>query len=235
MKSNEFVEEVKKHGFFPIRAEGEADKDKFKGNIIIGSLDEFFAAVKAINSKTVFIYSSVLIDDYFVYQSEYDEDDGFDYDDEDEAEAEEDRSSAEIDLTMVLPALAEHKKSLGLEYSFILTAKGGDCELSYYHQEDWWDDFLGLRSDAIAKVEENKEAIIAKMEKLQEEKDKAKVKLIRELIKDPEFVHIPTQRGMRAYALEKHTELEEMDQATLASEIQILSDKIIAKGLNRKR
>ena len=231
MTSTEFSELIQKEKFFPIRVEGEAVDEDFKGDIFIGSLTEFFNASRALNAKTIFIASSILSDEDFMYSSESDGDD-LDFDGENEEEAEE---STEIDLTMVLPSLSEFKKFLTKEYAFLLTAKGGDNELSYYHEEDWWDDFDISRGEAIEKVDKNRAACIEKMERLQEEKDKERVKLVRALIKDPDFIHIPTQRGMKAYALEKHPELEEMFEGALTAEIQSLSDKIIAKGLNRKR
>jgi hypothetical protein len=51
----------------------------------------------------------------------------------------------------------------------------------------------------------------------------------RSLLDDSEFCRIPTQRGMRAYALEKIPELDEVDESRLTQEIQKLSDKAKAR------
>lgn len=67
------------------------------------------------------------------------------------------------------------------------------------------------------------------------DEEKELVRLVRNLINNSEFVRMPTQRGMKEYALEMHPELSEMDDASLSREIQFLSDKIKAKGLNKKK
>lgn len=236
MTSTEFIDLIRTKDFHPIRIEGEADKDDYSGDIFIGALDEFFLAAKALGAKTIFLVSSSLEEDDFIYTNEFDDTDELHEDEVDaEEETDSDEFSDEVDLTVALPSLSEFKKYLTKEYAFILTAKGGSNELSFYHEEEWWKTFESQREEAIEKVDEDREAIVKKMLKLQAENDKEKIKLVRALIHDSEFVHIPTQRGMRAYAIEKHPELEDMDDAILTEEIQLLSDKIKTKGLNRKR
>lgn len=243
MTSTDFIDLIHAKAFHPIRIEGDADKNDFSGDIFIGALDEFFLAAKALGAKTIFLTSSSLDEDDFMYPNESDdaEDQSFEDqgeregEDDDETETDSDEFGDKVDLTVALPSLSEFKKYLTKEYAFILTAKGGSNELSFYHEEEWWKTFESQREDAIEKVDEDREAIVEKMLKQQAEKDKERIKLVRALIHDSEFVHIPTQRGMKAYATEKYPELEEMDDAIFTEEIQLLSDKIRAKGLNRKR
>ncbi len=237
MTSTEFIDLIRTKDFHPIRIEGEADTDDYSGDIFIGTLDEFFLAAKALGAKTIFLVSSSLDEDDFIYTNEFDDADELSYEDEEDVEEETDSDefSDEVDLTVALPSLSEFKKYLTKEYAFILIAKGGSNELSFYHEEEWWKTFESQREEAIEKVDEDREAIVKKMLKQQAENNKERIKLVRALIHDSEFVHIPTQRGMRAYAIEKHPELEEMDDAILTEEIQLLSDKIKTKGLNKKR
>ncbi|OGI41467.1 MAG: hypothetical protein A2140_07545 [Candidatus Muproteobacteria bacterium RBG_16_62_13] len=239
MTNSEFIDLIRAKNLYPIRIEGEAEKEEFSGDIFIGTLEDYFLAVKALNATTIFIISSSLSDDDFIYASESEFEDpdelSCEYDEDVEDEADVDELDDEVDLTVALPSLSEFKKFLAKEYAFILIAKGGSSELSYYHEENWWRSFEAQREEAIEKVDEDREAVLNKMRKKMKEDEKERTKLVRALIHDSEFVHIPTQRGMRAYAIEKHPELEEMDDAVLTEEIQLLSDKIKTKGLNRRR
>lgn len=230
--SDDFVKAVTESGFFPVRLQGEADVTKFKGDLFKGTLEEFFKAAKVLGAKCVFISSSRLTKEYFLYSSAapgQDERDEERYDDERAPE-----EPADVDLTIALPSLSEFRKDMGKEGEFILTAKGGYAELSFHHYEAWWDAFLAQREQAILKVEKDREAYLEKMQLRQEEQDEKRLRLLKDLINDGEFVHIPTQSAMKAYAIEKHPELAEMDQALLTTQIQILSDRIKAKGLDIK-
>lgn len=229
--SDDFVKAVTESGFFPVRVQGEADVTKFKGDLFKGTLEEFFNAAKVLGAKCVFIAASRLTKEYFLYSSAAPGDDELDderYDDERAPE-----EFAEVDLTIALPKLSEFRKEMGKEGEFILTAKGGYAELSFHHYEAWWDAFLEQREQAISKVEKDRGAYLEKMQRRLEEQEEKRLKLLRDLINDGQFVHIPTQRAMKAYAVEKHPELAEMDQTLLTTQIQILSDRIKAKGLDK--
>jgi fructose-1,6-bisphosphatase len=98
--------------------------------------------------------------------------------------------------------------------------------------ESWWDSFEEHRANAIRKVEEDREAIRDKMEQQRLKKEDEFLAKTRNLLDDSEFCRITTQRGMKAYSLEKFPELESVDDSRLTQEIQKLSDK--AKARKRK-
>ena len=59
------------------------------------------------------------------------------------------------------------------------------------------------------------------------------VKKLHSLAADPQFARLPTQRAMRAYAIDKIPELENLDEAELKREIQDLTALIQARGAGR--
>lgn len=125
--------------------------------------------------------------------------------------------------------MVEFKKHIGEDHSFLLTAKSQLGELSFCVTEAWWNSFEQERDKAIEKIDEDREAIREKMEKRRRQKEEGLLKLARNLLNDPDFSRIPTQRGMKAYALEKHPELSELDDVIITMEIQKFSDKIRAR------
>ncbi|HEY1772728.1 MAG TPA: hypothetical protein VGH91_06005 [Gammaproteobacteria bacterium] len=223
MNTKELSEIIRNKGFHSIRIEGEADKDNFREENFVSDLDEFFAAAKVLEAKVIFLISSSLHKEHFLYESEFDEQ-FHSSDAEDE----------EIDLAVVRPSLLSYKKYIDKECSFVLLAKGGIADVGCYLEEDWWDAFCEECETAMEKIEEDRESAIEKMEEQRENKSKEFAKLIKGLISDSEFLRLPTQRGMKAYALEKYPELEEMDEDMFVKEIRAISDKIAAKGLRRK-
>lgn len=46
---------------------------------------------------------------------------------------------------------------------------------------------------------------------------------------------LPTQKAMKAYALEQHPELQDLEDRTIKDEIQVLDGKIEARGLRKRK
>ncbi|MGH8283621.1 MAG: hypothetical protein ACRESE_07215 [Gammaproteobacteria bacterium] len=67
-----------------------------------------------------------------------------------------------------------------------------------------------------------------------EEQEAKLIKILRNLIGDPEFIRLPTQKAMKAYALEIHPELQDLEESVIRDEIQVLDGKIEAKGLRKR-
>lgn len=218
-------------GFFPVRVEWKAEKSESMGDVCVEGLEVFFKATEALDSKVIFWAAENLQPEDFKYTAAFSDD--LDVDDEyDETDEEQ---LYEVDLTVGYPPLAEFKKYLNTAHSFRLTAKGVRAELLYLESEKWWGEFLREKKVAISKVHDNLAAIRKKMEKEREAREAELEKLVKGLINDPEFVMVPTQRGMMTYAIEKYPELEEMDWEYLKILVQNLSDKIKTKRLNKRR
>jgi hypothetical protein len=226
---------IESHGLCPIQVDGEATDDEHDEFLFTGTIEEYFKAAKVLNATAVFTFVSTLDEGDFLHQIESHENGEESEKPYGEVESEQTETEIEINLTVALPSLSRFKQHLGKECAFRLLAMGECTTLSFYVEEDWWRQFENECYEAIDKVEEDREAIQRTIAKQQADKEKELVKVVKNLINDNEFVRIPTQRGMKVYALEKHPELSEMDDVSLSQEIQLLSDKIKAKGLDKKR
>lgn len=220
MTTSELVQRIKSAGFFPIQVELFADSNESVGFKFVGGLEDFFEAAKAMGVTTLFVFVCKLEEEDFLHDSDYEDDD-------EELIGRSEKES--LDLTVALPSLANFKKHIGHECEFRLTAKSSSASICLCLTEDWWDSFEEQRDKAKAKFDEDREAMREKAEKQRQQKEEALLKQIRNLLNDPEFSRIPTQRGMKAYALEKFPELEEVDESSLIEEIRKLDDKIKAR------
>ena len=93
-----------------------------------------------------------------------------------------------------------------------------------------------VRAEAIeiidAQMEAEEDELLAKEEEQQAEvmqRLEDAVKQLRTLISDKHFSGLSTQRAMKAYAIDKIPELEELDDARLKVEIQNIAAKIEAR------
>ncbi len=247
MNTAELLGKITPHDLFPIRVEGSTEKEEGGGLTFIGNFEEFIKAAKALNAKVVFVFTRILQESDFMYEVEdglYDEDDlGATTDNEDfDDDKTEPEPPKEIYLPTILPSIREYKKYIGIECVFKLSLQAETSFLDYYLYESWWNEFVELREKAIEKIEEDEYKIMQKVEesrkKLEEErrvKEKTQISQLKKLINDKDFVRLPTQLAMKAYALEKIPELTELNPSTLTIEIQDLNGRIIAKGLRRRK
>ncbi len=226
---------IESHGLHPIQVDGEATDDERDEFLFTGTIEEYFKAARVLNTMAVLTFVSTLDEGDFLHDVEFYENSEESGEPYEEDQSEQSETEMEIDLTVALPSLSQFKQHLGKECAFRLLAIGERTTLSFYIEEDWWHHFVEECNDAIEKVKEDRETIRRKMAEKYADKEKELIKLVKDLINDNEFVRIPTQRGMKVYALEKHPELSEMDDVSLSQKIQLLSDKIKAKGLNKKR
>ena len=72
------------------------------------------------------------------------------------------------------------------------------------------------------------------LEAVEEQNNEIVLAKLRKLIDDRQFVSLPTQRAMCAYAIEAIPELEEFTDEFIRSEIQAMTAKIQARGLKRR-
>ncbi|MBI4336769.1 MAG: hypothetical protein HY683_02925 [Chloroflexi bacterium] len=251
MTSDELAELIKAQGLYPIPVEGDANK--FDEPVFAGSLDNYFAAVKVLGAKAILVYTNKLEEADFVYESDIDDEDGVWPDEEMSGPLEPVRSvkqewtptattpaaaidsvEREVDLAAMNPSLAKFKRRIGSEYAFRLTAVSEPSNLDLRIQEEWWHDFKAEKDKAIHKVREARLAELEKTAEIESTKARQLLRLVEELINDPKFVVIPTQRSMKRYALEKYPELASVADQMLTREIQLVSDRIKAKGLNKR-
>jgi hypothetical protein len=213
-------------GFFPIRVEGDPDKDEGRGLVFVGDLDEFIRAAKALKVEVIFAVNRVLDHSDFQYEAEE-----VAHEDDDSSE----RVDQLIDLSSVLPSISKFEKYIGQDCAYKLSAPMAHNTLDFYTQEPWWTEFVEMYIEAVEKIEEDREAAWVAQRTENEARQEEVLDRLRQLINDSDFVRLPTQKAMLIYAVDKIPELEVVDQVTLQSEIQTLNAKIAAKGLSRKR
>jgi hypothetical protein len=218
----ELFDFARARGFYPINIAGEADPET--NDLFIGTLEEYFSAAAFLGAKAIFIQNSTLQQSDFMHGGQE-----FGYQEDDE------EGLKELDLALVNTSLAKYREYIGFSYAFYLSTKFDGYELNKHIEEEWRKEFLAEREKAVELVEQDEQRAVEKMEEEELKIRKQLLKLVKDLILDSEFVKISTQGGMKAYALEKYPQLEEIDPKILIEEIRLVNDKIKAKGLHRKR
>jgi hypothetical protein len=204
-------------GLFPIPVDGGIEEEDIKGMRFLGNLDGFAQAASALGSRCVFVASKTLTDADFLY------------DDRDGEEP------TQVDLAASLPALGEFKAYLGHYCGHQVWVLVQNTTLALLVPQPWWVAFAQRREEAIELVQKRHEEAWAKEEAEQQQKVNELLHRLRAFISDPQFVHLPTQIAMQAYAVEQVPELEILGDKTLRAEIQALDAKIKAKGLRGKK
>lgn len=212
----DLLQQLRAEGLFPIRVESipELNDDL----VFIGNLSEFIEAAKAVQLSFVFVSSVTVSEDHFLWDN-----------DEDEEEA-----SELIDLCRFVPELRKFKCRVGEDGRFDLSVPISRGNLTLTVVEDWMAAFVELLAQARQKLQDSSQDKRAQLEAVEEARTQHLLKNLRGLISDKEFVRLPTQRAMLAYAIEDFPELETLDESDLKLEIQNLKARIDAKGLRRK-
>jgi hypothetical protein len=173
----------------------------------------------------VFVASKALAESDFLHQEEAP---GYD-------NRTEDAVPALIDLTTLQPALKEYKGRIGQHGAHRIWVQVPAIKLELIVRASWWEAFSKLRGEAVEAVKRKHESAWAEQEEQGRRREEELLKRLRSFIDDPEFVKLPTQVAMQAYAVEQVQELEELGDKTLRAEIRALDGKIKAKGLRGKK
>lgn len=199
----------------------------------IGTLDEYIEAIEVLGAKAVFVSTIVVTEDHFVYTTG-----------QNSAShptwpfptpgitSNEEIIEIEYDLCSVSDELEKFKTRIGEDGYFELLA----CNLTYSIYEEWMQKMETVRAEAVEIIDDQlaaeEDERLAKEEKQQAgeaQRIEDAVKLLRGLISDKHFAGLPTQRAMRAYAIDKIPALDELDDAHLKKEIQDITAKIQAR------
>ena len=233
MTVDELKEILISEGLYPIHTKH--DKDDFEtgshtGLGFVGDLKEYIQAVKVLGLAYVFVSNNTFEDGDFHYEIDDDEDD--EYDDDDKSD---DPADLQFFLPDIVPALNQFRKYVGQDCTFSLSVPTPSGNLGLLIEEPWWPNFSEMREEAEDKIEDDRGAGLEQKYAAKEAKEKDLLSQLRKLIKDDDFAVLPTQKAMRAYALEKIPGLESLDNRVLKDEIQEINAKIKAKGLGKKR
>lgn len=244
MTLDELLKQLTSQGLHLIRVEFIPDED---GLSFLGTLTEYLEAAKALGSKTIFVSTSGITEDDFVYTSSYHKRapntgsaaswpfptphiEGM-YGDGDD-----DKNEEQIDLCSVNPNLKPYKKWIGKDGRFDLLCTSGEYKLTFSIFEKWLEEFDSLRSEAETVLNEKSGAEQAQIlahraEKYAETNAKIEVaiKKLHELISDGDFLLLRTQLAMLKYAINKIPELKTIDERLLKREIKELKAEIDAR------
>lgn len=226
MHLNELIKKLTSEGFFPIRVEGNGLKINDEELVFIGELEDFLKAAKVLKTEAVFVVNTTLRESDFEYEADREEDDRDDnLSNDNEA----------VYLPSIMPSLNKYKKYIGQDCAYKLFVSTSNNALNFIIREAWWDDFAETYFEAIDRIEEHRKAMMAsRREELRAEQKKILDRLSF-LINDTAFAKLPTQKAMRAYAIDKIPELEEIDETTLQIEVSKINAKLQAKGLGSRR
>ena len=214
MKLTELITKLHAADLLPIRVEPISSDDL----MFVGSLGEFIHSAKVMQSPFVFVSTITLSEEHFLLENP-------ETDDEDEAN---------INVCQIVPELNNFKNRIGEDGQFDLWVPATRTSLRLVIREDWLTRFLELHSQADKLLQQSLFENRAQNEAIEEARAHHLLENLRGLIADSDFIRLPTQRAMLAYALEDFPELESLDERVLKSEIQKLKAKIDAQVSRRK-
>ena len=226
MKSSDLSAKIKENGITPFVLYDEAEGDD---SLRVNSeLDEFLSNLKTIGVITVLVKKKKLSQKDFEKEIQVESDD------------EESEVNQIIDISSIISELETYKRFIGADAFQAIECVISGRVTSYEVKEEWWEKFKELREKAYGKIDEDQEKalemeIIRQEEEEQEaeEKEKQLLKSLDELLKDEEFISLPTQRAMMSYVMDKVPELENLPVKDVRSRIQRLHGRIDAKRKRR--
>jgi hypothetical protein len=229
MNGAELKEQILKNGLYPIPVCMPADdssRPRFEG-----TLDEFWAAAKALGAKAVFLEIRQMDESDFEQELSSKHVPRIDEDDDDDSF---DGQTYTVDLEQTSPSISKFRKYVGKDCAFVIIAKGEFAELDFLITESWWDEFQDEAEKTVEAWMEKRGEQAEEVEAKTAKRTKELLGQLKALMNDREFCLLKTQRAMLAYAIEKIPELEELSEFVLKPEIQTLHARIEAKGLNKK-
>lgn len=180
-----------------------------------GDLDMYLSAITSLHVEAVFFSTTTLDDDDFICALDVDDDD------------------AELvpgDLCTIQPSISKFKNNIGAVGQFDLAAYTDAFGLTLSIVTGWYGEFLTLRDSALGVLDAKADREAARREAEQEERLQNGLQKLEALSGDRAFMGLPTQRAMRAYALEHIPELTYIDDHDLKTAIADLKARIQARG-----
>lgn len=216
--SDALVDKVRAAGCIPVTVYDDTNPEDSDGLAFVGSFDEFLALARELQVRAVFVSVRTFTEGDFAENREHIAS---------EVEASPQRVNAylaELDLFKGhFGKVCERKASLRTP-SFVL---------NYFESEDWWTKYSNKVEEALEGVAElvatNQQALEAAAT-VQREAVLAELKA---LLRDDEFLRLPTQRAMIEYAREGIDNIDLLDESELKAEIQRLNDRAVARGLKK--
>lgn len=202
-------------GFYSIRVESLDDRPH-RSLSFVGTVDEYLCAAKAMGVNAILLSTTTVEEEHFYFRDEPED-------------TTTDKQESLVDLCKILPRLLSYRQRVGEHGIFELSAISNSITLSYSIAEEWMLALVELLSEARERAEERKMLSRAEIKAKEEARTASILKKLRALVSDQDFARLPTQIAMRAYAVEKFPELQDVNESDLKREIQELRAKIQAK------
>lgn len=217
MTTKALLEKIRVAGLLAINVD--AVLDRSEDMAFAGDLDAYLSAVKSLHGEAVFYSVTALDEDDFVCESDNDDDDA---------------QPIPRNLSDIRPRIGKFKSHIGMAGRFDLATCVGAIGLTFSVTTAWYDEFLKLRDEALGVLNSEIDSENARLEAEQEEQLQAALQKLDALSGDRVFVALPTQKAMRAYALDHIPELTELDDHDLKTAIADLRAKIQARASTRR-
>jgi hypothetical protein len=218
MTLTDLLSKLRKEDLFPIQVE--ALPEHSDDLAFVGSLSEYIDAAKALQSTVILVSAITLSNEHFLS-----------YDPDTDGETDPDER---VDLCRIVPGLKDYMSRIGQDGHIDLSVSLSRGSLTLTIVEDWMVAFIEMRSQAQELLRQASLEKHAQVEAAEEASRQHLLRNLRGLITDEDFVRLPTQRAMLAYALDDFPELESLEKSFLKGEIQNLKARIDAQGLRRK-
>lgn len=218
MTLTDLLSKLRKEDLFPIQVE--VLPEHSDDLAFVGSLSEYIEAAKALQSTVIFVSAITLSNEHFLSN---------DPDTDDETDPDE-----RVDLCRIVPGLKDYMSRIGQDGRIDLSVSLSKGSLTLTIVEDWMVAFVEMLSQARELLRQASLEKHAQEEAVEEANRQHLLRNLRGLITDEDFVRLPTQRAMLAYALDDFPELESLEKSVLKVEIQDLKARIDAQGLRRK-
>ena len=192
---------------------------------VVGSLDDYLAALTALKAPIVLVYTQPLEEDHFVYSSGAGEAANNEVTEEGEGEI------PEIDLCKVNPALTAFKEHVGSVGTYLLTSPLQGESLDFLIEEPWYQQFEAAWEVAVRVIDEARAAEASRVRLEEEDRLADVISALDGLVEDKKFAQLPTQKAMLQYALDKIPSLSDIDMPSLRMKIQDLKARIDARRI----
>lgn len=207
---------LRDQGVLPVLVRESTDPDDYDGMVFDGTESEYLEIIKELNVRTVFVTSKIFTEDHLQFALEY--------------------SVTELEPAekkKLLKAIESARKHIGDECELRLIVRASEFELNFHHVESWWAEFISAEQTAMDQLETIESARVENEAQALDNRRAHLLAEINELIRDENFVRLPTQRAMFAYALDSLEDASVLSEAELKSEIQKLNDRLVARGLRK--
>jgi len=206
-------------GVLLVRIEGDAISSEDSGKSVLGSLEDYISALKALKAPIVLLYVEELDEGDFSYSSE---------EDSSENDADEDARNP-IDLCSEAPELKAFKTYIGEIGQYRLSANAPEGRLDFYIRENWYRVFLQIWGETIDRIDEARATVRAAADSDEAQKRASLFASLDRLTNDDRFVRLKTQKAMLVYALDQIPGVGDVDRDAVKERIRDIAARIAAR------